>query len=92
MGHIEGSWIAPVLGGIETEAWAAGVDLVLTRARADGDWVSRLLRRPSLGAILVLVDVSPAGLHVLTTAGIPVVVIDPSTRPPAEVASVGCTN
>jgi len=92
VGHIEGSWIGPVLSAIEEESSAAGVDLVLTRARPDGEWISRLLRRPSLGAILVLVDASAAGLHTLTTAGIPVVVIDPSTRPPAEVASVGSTN
>ncbi|ALD11719.1 LacI family DNA-binding transcriptional regulator [Clavibacter capsici] len=92
VGHIEGSWVGPVLSAIEEEASAAGVDLVLTRARPDGEWISRLLRRPSLGAILVLVDATPAGLHALTTAGVPVVAIDPSTRPPAEVASVGATN
>ncbi|WP_156465920.1 MULTISPECIES: LacI family DNA-binding transcriptional regulator [unclassified Rathayibacter] len=92
VGHLDGSWIGPVLGGIEEEASAAGVDLVLTRARRDGDWVSRLLRRPSLGAIVVLVAVSPAQLHLLTTADIPVVVVDPSTRPPADVASIGATN
>jgi DNA-binding LacI/PurR family transcriptional regulator len=92
VGHIEGSWVGPVLSAIEEEASAAGVDLVLTRARPDGEWISRLLRRPSIGAILVLVDATPAGLHALTTAGVPVVAIDPSTRPPAEVASVGATN
>ncbi|WP_204162428.1 LacI family DNA-binding transcriptional regulator [Rathayibacter sp. VKM Ac-2754] len=90
--HLGGSWIGPVLGGIEEEASAAGVDLVLTRARPDGGWVSRLLRRTSLGAIVVLVDVSPAQLHLLTSADIPVVVVDPSTRPPADVASIGATN
>ena len=92
VGHIGGSWIGPVLGGIEDEAEKAGVDLVLTRARPDGGWVRRLLRRPSLGAILVLVDVSAPQLHLLTNAAVPVVVVDPSSRPPAEVASVGATN
>lgn len=92
LGHIDGSWMGPVLRGIEEEASVAGVDLVLTVARQDGAWVSRLLRRPSLGAIVVLVDVTPAQLHLLTSAGVPVVVIDPSTRPPADVASVGATN
>lgn len=92
VGHLSGSWIGPVLTGIEEEASAAGVDLVLTRARADGAWISRLLRRPSLGAIVVLVDVSAAQLHLLTTAELPVVVVDPSTRPPADVASIGATN
>ncbi|WP_170063477.1 LacI family DNA-binding transcriptional regulator [Rathayibacter tritici] len=92
VGHIGGTWIGPVLEGIEAEASAAGVDLVLTRARDDGAWISRLLRRPSLGAIVVLVNVSAAQLHLLTTAELPVVVVDPSTRPPADVASVGATN
>ncbi|SMH42659.1 transcriptional regulator, LacI family [Rathayibacter oskolensis] len=92
VGHLNGSWIGPVLAGIEQEASAAGVDLVLTRSRPDGAWISRLLRRPSLGAIVVLVDVSAAQLHLLTTAELPVVVVDPGTRPPADVASVGSTN
>lgn len=92
VGHISGTWIGPVLAGIEAEASAAGVDLVLTRARDDGAWVSRLLRRPSLGAIVVLVNVSAAQLHLLTTAELPVVVVDPSTRPPDDVSSVGATN
>jgi DNA-binding LacI/PurR family transcriptional regulator len=92
LGHLDGSWMAPVLGGVEEEASVAGVDLVLTVARPDGGWVSRLLRRPTLGVIVVLVDVTAAQLNLLTTADIPVVVIDPSTRPPANVASVGATN
>jgi DNA-binding LacI/PurR family transcriptional regulator len=92
VGHIGGNWIGPVLGGIEDESERAGIDLVLTRARPDGGWVGRLLRRPSLGVILVLVDASAPQLHLLTTAGLPVVVVDPSSRPPADVASVGATN
>ncbi|WP_159085038.1 LacI family DNA-binding transcriptional regulator [Planctomonas deserti] len=92
LGHIGGSWMGPVLGGIEEEASVAGVDLVLTVARQDGGWVSRLLRRPTLGVIVVLVEATAAQLHLLTSAGIPVVVVDPTTRPPADVSSVGATN
>src|SRR3954463_2016575 len=33
LGHLDGSWMAPVLGGVEEEASVAGVDLVLTVAR-----------------------------------------------------------
>src|SRR3712207_4391709 len=36
LGHIDGSWMGPVLGGIEQEASVADVDLVLTVARPDG--------------------------------------------------------
>ena len=92
VGHIGGSWIGPVLGGVEDEAERAGVDLVLTRARPDGGWVGKLLRRPSLGVVLVLVDASAPQLHLLTSAGMPVVVVDPRSPTPADVASVGATN
>lgn len=90
--HVEGSWISRVLEGVEAAAAADGIDVVLTVARSDDDWMRRLLRRPSLGAIIVLVDTTAAQLNTLTTANIPVVVIDPISRPPADVASIGATN
>jgi len=90
--HVEGSWISRVLEGVEAAAAADGIDVVLTVARSDDDWMRRLLRRPSLGAIIVLVDTTAAQLNMLTTANIPVVVIDPISRPPADVASIGATN
>lgn len=90
--HVEGSWISRVVEGAEAAASADGVDLVLTVARDDDDWIRRLLRRPSLGAIIVLVDTTAAQLAMLTTASIPVVVIDPISRPPADIASIGATN
>ncbi|MCM6761553.1 LacI family DNA-binding transcriptional regulator [Rathayibacter sp. ZW T2_19] len=92
VGHLDGTWISRVLAGIEETAAASGVDLVLTVARRDSDWISRLLRRPSLGAIVVLVDTTSAQLNLLTTADIPVVVVDPISRPPLDVASIGATN
>ncbi|WP_084606055.1 LacI family DNA-binding transcriptional regulator [Agreia bicolorata] len=90
--HMEGSWISRVLEGVEAEAARYGVDLALTVARSDENWIRRLLRRPSIGAIIVLVDTSAAQLNVLTSGAIPVVVIDPISRPPADVASIGATN
>ena len=90
--HVEGSWISRVLEGVEAAAAADGIDVVLTVARSDDDWMRRLLRRPSLGAIIVLVDTTAAQLNTLTTANIPVVVIDPISRPPADVGSIGATN
>ncbi|SMG14078.1 LacI family DNA-binding transcriptional regulator [Agreia pratensis] len=90
--QVEGSWISGVLEGVEAAAAADGVDVVLSVARSDDDWMRRLLRRPSLGAIIVLVDTTAAQLNMLTTANIPVVVIDPISRPPADIASIGATN
>ncbi len=90
--HIEGSWIGRVLEGVERETAATGTDLVLTVARFDDGWVQRVLRRPTLGVITVLVDTSVSELHALMAAGLPVIVIDPGSRPPKGVASIGATN
>jgi LacI family transcriptional regulator len=51
-----------------------------------------VLRRRSAGAIITLVDATPAQLGALRAGGVPVVLIDPMSRPPASVASVGVTN
>ncbi|WP_200920340.1 LacI family DNA-binding transcriptional regulator [Agreia sp. Leaf244] len=92
VGHLEGSWITRVLEGIEEEASDAGVDLTLSVARPDGSWIGRLLGRSTLGAIVVLVDMSPAELHALADAPVPVVIVDPGKRPPDGVSSVAATN
>ncbi len=90
--NVEGTWANRALAGVERAATAAETDVVITIARPDGNWVSRLLRRPSGGAIIVLVDPTAAQLGTLTAASIPVVMIDPMSRPPQDVASVGVTN
>lgn len=92
VGHIEGSWISRVLEGVEHETAIADIDLVLTLADTGGDWVRRLLRRPTIGAIVVLVETTAAQLHALAAAGVQVVVVDPGSRPPQEIASIGATN
>lgn len=90
--HVDGSWANRVLVGVEQAAAAANVDVVITIARDDGEWVSRLLRRPSKGAVIVLVDPTSAQLAVLAAARIPVVLVTPMSRPAAAVPSVGVTN
>jgi LacI family transcriptional regulator len=92
VGHIEGSWISRVLEGVAHETTVADLDLVLTLADPAADWVRRLLRRPSIGAILVLVDTTADQLHTLAAAGVQVVVVDPGSRPPRDIASIGATN
>lgn len=44
--HVNGSWANGVLTGVEAAASEANIDVVITLARNDGDWVTRLLRRP----------------------------------------------
>lgn len=90
--HVDGSWANRVLVGVERAAAAANVDVVITIAREDGEWVSRLLRRPSQGAVIVLVDPTSAQLAVLAAGGVPVVLVTPMSRPAAAVPSVGVTN
>ncbi|GAA4169195.1 LacI family DNA-binding transcriptional regulator [Gryllotalpicola koreensis] len=90
--HVEGSWANRVLTGVEYEAAAAGLDVVITLARHNGDWASRLLRRRSLGAVVVLVDPTSSQFKALAAAGIPVVLIDPMSKPPINAASVGVAN
>jgi len=90
--NIEGTWANRVLSGVESAATAAECDVVITIARPGRDWVGRLLRRPSEGAVVVLVDPTSAQLVALHTAGIPVVMIDPMSRVPHSAGSVGVTN
>jgi DNA-binding LacI/PurR family transcriptional regulator len=90
--NVEGTWPSRVLSGVEHAASSADCDVVITVARSDRDWVGRLLRRPSEGAIVVLVGATPAQLKALQAGGVPVVLIDPQNRAPKRVASVGVTN
>ena len=90
--HVNGTWANGVLTGVESAAVAANVDVVISIARESGDWVSRLLRRPSRGAIVVLVDPTSSQFSALKAAGIPVVLVTPMSEPRAAVPCVGVTN
>lgn len=88
---VDNAWATRALSGIEQAASDAGTGVVLTLAR-DDDWITRLLRRRSQGAVIVGVGPSPAQLAGLRAAGVPVVLVDPVVRPPDDVTSVGSTN
>lgn len=90
--HFEGSWANLVIAGVGREAAAAGLDVVLTLADPRSDWVSRVLRRRSLGAIGTLVDPTSQQFNALSAAGVPVVLIDPMSTPPSGAASIGVAN
>lgn len=92
LSDVHGSWANQALTGVEDAATQANYDVVLTIARRDGQWVQRVLRRRSAGAIITLVDPTPVQLAALRAGGVPVVLIDPMSRPPADVPSVGVTN
>ncbi len=90
--HVNGTWANGVLTGVESAATAANVDVVISIARENGDWVSRLLRRPSRGAIVVLVDPTSSQFSALEAAGTRVVLVTPMSEPRAAVPRVGVTN
>lgn len=95
MDGVEGSWATRVLGGAEQAAAEAGCDVVVLSARetrAGRDWVDRLVARGSAGAILALVDPSPAERERLTAAGVALVALDPGVEPSSGLPSVGATN
>ncbi|MDH2444049.1 substrate-binding domain-containing protein [Amnibacterium sp. CER49] len=92
LSDVHGSWANQALTGVEEAATDAGHDVVLTIARGDGTWVQHVLRRRSAGAIITLVDPTSAQLAALRAGGVPLVLIDPMSRPPSDVASVGVTN
>jgi LacI family transcriptional regulator len=90
---IEGAWANRALIGVERAAVDAHLDLIVSVARhPDDGWLTRLLSRPSHGVVLALVNASSDQLAALAAAGIPVVLLDPVTRPPDFVPSVGATN
>ena len=90
--HVHGTWANGVLTGVESAAIAANVNVVISIARENADWVSRLLRRPSRGAVVVLVDPTSSQFSALEAAGIPVVLVTPMSEPRAAVPRVGVTN
>ncbi|WP_448316631.1 LacI family DNA-binding transcriptional regulator [Streptomyces sp. CO7] len=90
--HFEGSWANLVTAGVGREAAAAGLDVVLTLAEPHTDWATRVLRRRSIGTVAMPVDPNSRHLNALYAAGAPVVLIDPMSKPPAGVASVGVAN
>ncbi|QFU99980.1 HTH-type transcriptional repressor [Luteimicrobium xylanilyticum] len=92
MASFEGTWANRALAGVESAANDAGISVVITIANGDDEWVSRLMRRHSTGAIIVGVGPSEAQLAGLRAAKIPVVLVDPLVRPPDDVASVGSTD
>src|SRR5215469_5104804 len=90
--HAESTWMNRVVAGAEYEAATAGLDVIVTLARENHDWASRVLRRRSPGAVVVLVDPSSSQFKALSAAGIPVVLIDPMSGAPEGTVSVGAAN
>ncbi|MGA0568203.1 LacI family DNA-binding transcriptional regulator [Rathayibacter sp. KR2-224] len=94
--RVSGSWANLVLSGAERAAASAGLDIVVTVARqeqdAGADWVARLLARRSRGATVALLTPTRAQVQVLGAAGIPLVLLDPSSDSGSGTPSIGTTD
>ena len=88
----ESSWTNRALTGVEGAASDADLDVVITLVREESDWVDRVLRRSSCGAILAVVEPTRDQWRRLSDAGRPVVLLDPMSSPPPGVGSVGAMN
>ena len=94
------TYAANVLGGIEAAAREAGLDVVVAASEAEqrrrespaGGWLDHLIDRGTGGVLLVLVETTTAQHDWLTHFGIPCVIVDPITTPPAGVPTVAASN
>ena len=94
--ELDSSWAVELIRGVAGVAHAAGAGTVVTAVHRDQtatlQWLRNLRTRACDGVVFVLSEViSPVHLQ-LRRLQIPVVVVDPSGRPVAEVATVGATN
>lgn len=94
--RVSGSWANLVLSGAERAAASVGLDVVVTVARpeqdAGADWVARLLARRSRGAAVALLTPTRTQVQMLAAAGIPLVLLDPSSDSAAATPSIGTTD
>jgi LacI family transcriptional regulator len=94
LGTFDDPWTSSIVAGIRKAAFARGYDLVLTLEREDAadDWPARVARRRPSGVILGVIKPTRLQLQELTTANIPIVLLDPMSDPHGELASVGTTD
>jgi len=92
---LDSTWAEAVVRGAARAAARHGADLVVTvdaAAESCGAWVRRALRRGTDGLVSVVAVPDAAARADLARAGVPVVVVDPRTRPDAELLAVAATN
>jgi DNA-binding LacI/PurR family transcriptional regulator len=100
MHGLRSTYASAVLGGIEAAASEAGLDIVVAASEAEhrrrespaGGWLDHLIDRGTGGVLLVLVETTSAQHEWLTHFGIPCVIVDPITTPPAGVPTVAASN
>jgi DNA-binding LacI/PurR family transcriptional regulator len=95
IGSLHGPWAEELIRGAVEAARESDQSIVVTTVETAADfasWLDRAAGRGTDGVLSVLHLPGPAGRQRLTSAGIPLVVIDPPTEPGTGIRSVGTTN
>ncbi|MFI6299748.1 LacI family DNA-binding transcriptional regulator [Nonomuraea sp. NPDC050790] len=94
--ELDSPWAVELIRGAEEVVQRAGMGLVVSavhgRSKLARQWVDALARRGSLGAILVISELSPEQESALRKLDIPFAVVHPAADPGPDVPSVGATN
>ncbi|MEV6965123.1 LacI family DNA-binding transcriptional regulator [Hamadaea sp. NPDC051192] len=94
--ELDSAWGLSILTAVEQVAEAAGLSLVVSvvhnRSSLTRRWLGAVTSRGSLGAILVLSDLTAEQQAELRRRTLPFVVVDGVNQPPPGVPSVGATN
>jgi len=92
MRDLSGTWPAAILKGVTSAAESVDIDVVVRELSQDRDWIGHFITRSSYGVILASANTTPAERSRFATAGIPVVALDPISRPDPDLSSVGTMN
>lgn len=94
LGHFHDPYTDEVTAGARTAASRLGYDLVLTDQRNDpqDDWPQRIRSRGSAGVVIGMILPTAAQWEALSSANIPVVLLEPPSEAPLPVASVRTTD
>ena len=89
-------WSMEILRGVERVARESGLVLGVSAlddaSRPGADWIAGVLSRKPVAVVLQFSDLTASHRRQLRTRNIPVVVVDPSGDPPADVPAIGATN
>lgn len=94
--ELDNPWAAELIRGAEAALRPEGIGLVVSAVHKDQEqaerWGRALRERGSMGAVLVLSELSADREAELRDHGIPFVIVQPSTDARADAPSVGSTN
>lgn len=89
-------WSMEIVRGVERAAGNAGVGVVVSdlggRRQPGQEWIDRVLARPLRGVILLMSNLNARHHKLLTSRGVPVVVVDTDGETPEGVPMVGSNN